>query len=160
MRGIFASFAVAAAHKSAVGCAHAMEFFSREPVDRAEHLGMTVVMVERDLPRGDSRRVVLERGTCARYSLPRTGPAPRVTWSLLQRSTRDGAQLPNGYLLETVRALPEGLSPVLHRIAQTYDEDLFEFEGTESEVAVFWMESGGVDQVDELYEVLSELARY
>ena len=137
-----------------------MDFLSREPVARAEHLGMTVTMVARELPHGRTSRVVLEGDTCARYSLPRTGPSPRVSWSLLQRSTREGAQLPNGYLLETARALPEGLSQVLYRIAQAYDEDLFEFEGTESDVAVFWMESGGVDQVDELYEVLSELARY
>ncbi|HEY8358707.1 MAG TPA: hypothetical protein VIL30_14710 [Ramlibacter sp.] len=100
----------------------------------------------------------LSNGSCVRYALPRTGGLPRFTWSLLQRTKEQGATLPNNYLLASAQALSDELTRRLNLIASEFDEELFEFEGTQNEVAVFWEEWGGEGQVAKLHTRLSELA--
>lgn len=47
-----------------------------------------------------------------------------------------GATFPNDYLFTTDKPLPATLEDQLRRIAEQYSEELFEFEGTASDVAV------------------------
>ena len=111
----------------------------------------------RDLPiiTGNDQLDSLTPGNCIRYALPRTnrgGPC----WSMLQRDKKRGAQLANGYLVtgdDTSGRILDALRPV----AEEYAEEYFEFEGTSSEVAVYWEESGGAADVERIYRTLSEL---
>jgi hypothetical protein len=48
----------------------------------------------------------------------------------------------------------------LHEIAEEYDEEYFEFEGTAGEVAVYWLEWGGADKVRALHACLERLAAF
>lgn len=126
----------------------------------AEKLGLTVVEVDRDLPEfsGDGN-VKLEPDRCMRYSLPRRmlgGPA----WSLLQRTEAMGATLPNEYLLTTSEPLSEAPMKHLREIAEEYDEEYFEFEGTAKDVAVYWLEWGGAEKVRALKAHLERLASF
>jgi hypothetical protein len=128
----------------------------------AAALGMGIDEVRRDLPYFSARHVLEEVSAdwCIRYSLARRGPGPRVLWNLLQRGQAQGAQFPNGFLLVAEEEIPRGLRDCLHDVAMTYDEDLFEFAGTEDEVIVYWSEWGGVRQVDEVAKTLDALAAY
>jgi hypothetical protein len=124
----------------------------------AERLGLAVTEVARELPEftGDGG-IKLEPDRCVRYSLPRRfrgGP----TWSLLQRTKEAGATLPNDYQLQAKEALSDALTKQLHEIAETYDEEYFEFEGTASDVGVYWLEWGGADKVRALHAHLEKLA--
>ena len=124
----------------------------------AVRLGITVSDIERDLPhftRG-SQSCELIRGSCVRYSLPRSGARTRSIWSLLQRTQRDGAQLPNGYLLQG--EISDALRQVLTKLATEFSEDYFEFEGTVSDAAVYWEERGGASRVQQIHQVLQSLA--
>ena len=126
--------------------------------EEAVRLGITVNDVERDLPqfgRGN-RSCKLVRGSCVRYSLPRYGEGPRSTWSLLQRTERDGAQLPNGYLLQG--DISDGLRQALTKLANEFSEEYYEFEGTPTDVSVYWEEYGGAAQVRHIHQVLHSLA--
>jgi len=124
----------------------------------ALRLGITVSDVERQLPEFShgNRSCRLIRGSCARYSLPRYGEGTRSGWSLLQRTERDGAQLPNGYLLQG--EVSDALRKRLTKLATEFSEDYFEFEGTASDVAVYWEEWGGASQVRHMHQVLQSLA--
>lgn len=124
----------------------------------ALRLGMTVSDVERNLPefsRGN-RSCRLVPGSSARYALPRHGEGARAVWSLLQRTQHEGAQLPNGYLLEGNVSDP--LREALTKLAAEFSEDYFEFEGTTTDVAVYWEEWGGASQVRHMHQVLQGLA--
>lgn len=94
-----------------------------------------------------------------RYSLPRRERKGR-TWTLVQRTKALGATLPNDYLLTASGALPGGLEEQLRKVAEDYSEELFEFEGTATEVAVYWSEWGGPDRVRRLHYHLERLASY
>lgn len=126
----------------------------------ARRLGFLVEEVHRDLPRFSpgNASVKLRRGSCVRYAIPRTSASPRVLWSLLQRTKSEGAQLPNDYLLVCAEELPAGLEHRLRDLAAKFAEEFFEFEGTESQVAVFWEEWGGEAQVEVLRKSLEPLA--
>ena len=126
--------------------------------DQAVRLGIFVSDVERDLPHftWDAQSCQLVRGSCARYSLPRHSEGARSAWSLLQRTKREGAQLPNDYLLR--EDVSEGLRKILTKLATEYSEEYYEFEGTPTDVSVYWAEYGGADQVQRLHEVLQSLA--
>jgi len=50
------------------------------------------------------------------------------------------------------------LEGVLNKIATDWDEELLEFEGTESEVSAFWEEWGGIKEVNRISNFLQELA--
>ncbi len=134
--------------------------FSKSERKEAERLGLTVVEVDRDLPEfsGDGS-VTLEPDRCMRYSLPRRMPGG-PTWSLLQRTRAMGATLPNAYLLKTSEPLSDALMRLLREIAEKYDEECFEFEGTASDVAVYWLEWGGVEKVRALKAHLERLASF
>ena len=126
--------------------------------EEASRLGMTVSNVERGLPefsRGN-RSCELIRGLCARYSLPRSGESTRAGWSLLQRTKREGAQLPNYYLLQG--EVSDSLRQALTKVAEEFSEDYFEFEGTLTEVAVYWEEWGGASRVQDIHRILQSLA--
>ena len=128
--------------------------------EEAARLGMTVQEVTRDLPEfsGDGT-VTLESDRCMRYSIPR-----RVsfgsTWSLLQRTKAMGATFPNDYLLSSTGPLPERLLEHLREISEEYDEELFEFEGTANDVAVYWLEWGGPEEVRALRAYLEKVAAF
>ena len=124
--------------------------------EEAARLGITVGDVERDLPyfsRGTGS-CQLVRGSCVRYSLPRHGG--HAAWSLLQRTERDGAQLPNDYLLQG--EAPDALRQALTKLATEFSEEYFEFEGTTTDVAVYWEEWGGASRVQQIQQVLQSLA--
>jgi hypothetical protein len=128
----------------------------------AETLGMAVSDVERELPSFSSRNRLeaLSMDSCVRYALPRRGCAPRVPWNFQQRTKAQGAQFPNGYLLVAAGEIKSELHERLRQVAEEYDEELFEFEGTDQEVAVYWAEWGGNEQVEKLHKTLSVLAAY
>jgi hypothetical protein len=46
----------------------------------------------------------------------------------------------------------------LKQLAENFSEEYFEFEGTSSEVAIYWEEWGGPEKARSLYQVLSRLA--
>ena len=124
----------------------------------AIRLGIFVSDVERDLPqfsRGN-QSCELIRGSCARYTLPRRGEGTRSPWSLLQRTEKEGAQLSNGYLLRG--EVSDSLRGVLTKLATEFSEEYFEFEGTTTDVSVYWEEYGGAAGVRRVYEVLQSLA--
>ncbi len=126
--------------------------------EEAVRLGISVSIVERDLPqftRGN-QSCQLVRGSCVRYSLPRCRAGARSAWSLLQRTERDGAQFPNGYLLQGEAS--DALRQVLTKLATEFSEEYFEFEGTATDVAIYWEEWGGASQVQRIYQVLQSLA--
>ncbi|HUJ71027.1 MAG TPA: hypothetical protein VLZ30_02205 [Verrucomicrobiae bacterium] len=126
--------------------------------EEAVRLGITVSDVERDLPefgRGN-KSCKLMRGTCVKYSLPRRGEGSRSQWSLLQRTEHEGAQLPNGYLLQG--DVSDDLRRALTKLAKEFSEEYFEFEGTATDVSVFWEEWGGKDYVHRLHHILQTLA--
>jgi hypothetical protein len=133
---------------------------SGHPEERGEavRLGISVSDVERDLPefgRGN-QSCKLVRGPCVRYSLPRYGEGNRSHWLLLQRTKREGAQLPNDYLLQG--DVSQKLRQALTKLAEECSEEYFEFEGTPTEVSVFWEEWGGADRVQRVHQVLQTLA--
>jgi hypothetical protein len=131
--------------------------------ERAEagRLGITVREVTRELPEfaANGRLISVEPDKCVRYSVPRRargGP----TWSLLQRTVETGATYPNDYLLTKSAPLPAALEERLRKIAEAFPEELFEFEGTDEDVAVYWAEWGGPEKVRELHAHLQWLAAY
>lgn len=71
-----------------------------------------------------------------------------------------GATFPNGYLLTTGAPLPGALEEQLRKIAEEYSEELFEFEATANDVAVYWEEWGGAERVRSLHAHLNRLASY
>jgi hypothetical protein len=126
--------------------------------EEAVRLGISVSDVERDLPefgRGN-KSCKLVRGPCVKYSLPRQGEGSRSPWSLLQRTRHEGAQLPNGYRLQG--DVSDDLRRALTKLAKEFSEEYFEFEGTATDVSVFWEEWGGDDRVQRLHQVLQTLA--
>jgi hypothetical protein len=138
-------------------------FGSRLSKERHEaaRLGITVLEVTRDIPlfSQDGEKVIFQPYRCVRYSLPRRERKAR-TWTLVQRTKALGATLPNDYLLTTNGPLPAGLEEQLLKTAEEYSEDLFEFEGTATDVAVYWTEWGGPDKVRTLHGHLERLASY
>ena len=144
-----------------------MEFFlnlfgsrSAKVREEATRLGITVAQVEREMPHfsRDMKSVDLKKGSCVRYSLARRGAEPRVTWALLQRTEALGATLPNDYLLNNNGVLPTTLMNELRAVAEDYSEEYFEFEGTSSEVAVYWEEWGGPEKAKSIHGLLTRLA--
>jgi hypothetical protein len=127
----------------------------------AMRLGLTVREVTRDIPlfSQDGERMIFRPYDCVRYSLPRRERKGR-TWALLQRTKQLGGTLPNDYLLTASGPLPAGLEEQLRKVAEDYPQELFEFEGTPAEVAVYWSEWGGVEKVRRLHYHLERLASY
>jgi hypothetical protein len=127
----------------------------------AERLGMTALELTRDIPlfSRDGARMIFAPFACVRYSLPRR-QRRGLTWTLVQRTKLLGATLPNDYLLEASGALPAGLAEQLRKVAQDHADELFKFEATPTEVAVYWSEWGGADKVRRLYYHLERLAAY
>jgi hypothetical protein len=126
-------------------------------------LGIRIEEVERDVPHfiSGNRKVVLKKDTCTKYSLRRrTGGYP-VSWSFLMRTKNEGAQYPNGWFFRASpdRPAPPEMDKVLTEIATEVDEDYLEFEGDSHEVAAFWSEWGGIDQVRRVHGWLQALAR-
>lgn len=131
----------------------------------AQSRGISITQVVRECP-FFSRLAVnptlekLERQSCNRYSIPRsTDSGGSLTWTLLQRTEKEGAQFPNGYLLTTSGAVTEELRRAVDEVAREYDEEFFEFEATSSEVAVYWEEWGGVQQLDRIQATLEKLSK-
>jgi hypothetical protein len=127
----------------------------------ALRLGIAVAEVTRDIPAfsGDGSKMIFEPYRCVRYSLPRRERKGR-TWTLVQRTRSLGANLPNDYLLTASGPLAAGLEEKLRKVAEDYATELFEFEGTATEVAVYWTEWGGADKVRRLHYHLERLASY
>lgn len=127
----------------------------------AERLGISVTEVEREIAlySRDGERMITRPYRCVRYALPRRERRGR-TWTLLQRHPSHGANLPNDFLLDASAPLPGGLEEQLLKVAQAYAEELFEFEATASEVAVYWSEWGGPAKVRALHAHLERLAAY
>jgi len=117
--------------------------------------------VTRNLPEfsrnGELVSVTLHQ--CIRYAMARRAHGGPV-WSLVQRSPKAGANYPNGYLLTTSTPLPGALEEQVRKIAEAFSEELFEFEGTPEDVAVYWEEWGGPEKVLELHGYLDRLASY
>ena len=127
----------------------------------AERLGIAALELTRDIPlfSRDGARMIFASYPCVRYSLPRR-QRRALTWTLVQRTKLLGATLPNDYLLEANRSLPAGLEEQLRKVAEAHADELFEFEGTPTEVAVYWTEWGGPDKVRRLHYHLERLAAY
>jgi hypothetical protein len=123
----------------------------------ASQFGLAVQALERQGPVYDSRGRLesLEMTPCLRYALPRAAHQG-TSWTLLQRDKTLGAQLPNGYLVEAKNITPQLLES-LRPVAEEYSEEYFEFEGTQGEVAVFWVENGGKKEVERIYRTLLSL---
>lgn len=134
--------------------------FGRERRE-ALRLGIRVTEVSREIAlfSKDGTRMIFTPYRCVRYALPRRGRGGR-TWKLLQRTRALGATLPNDFLLEASGALPAGLAEQLRRAAEDYPDELFEFEASALEVAVYWSEWGGAEKVRRLYYHLERLASY
>jgi hypothetical protein len=142
----------------------AMRLFSallRRERAEARRLGMRVAEVSREIAlfSKDGERMIFTPYRCVRYALPRRERHGR-TWKLLQRTRALGATLPNDFLLEASGELPAGLAEQLRRVAEDYPDELFEFEATPSEVAVYWSEWGGAQTVRRLHYHLERLASY
>ena len=129
--------------------------------EEAKRLGIMVTEVTRQLPEfsRDGKTVTLGSGRCIRYAISRRSRQGPV-WSLLQRTRAMGATFPNDYLLTTSGPMPGALEEQLRKIAEEYSEELFEFEGTANDVAVYWEEWGGPEQVRSLHAHLDRLASY
>lgn len=83
-----------------------------------------------------------------------------MTWALVQRTKAMGASMSNDYLLVSSGSLPAALEALLQEVAKEYSEELFEFEGTATDVAVFWEEWGGAEKVRSLHAHLDRLASW
>jgi len=137
---------------------------SDETRDEAIKLGITVEEVNRSVPQFQtimrSFRFVesfrLVETSVVKYSIARRGS--KNSWMLLQRLQSHGANMPNDYLLESTGVLPKALRQAITEIAETYDEEFFEFSSDDSEVAVYWEEWGGRKKAVELHVLLSKLA--
>jgi hypothetical protein len=131
------------------------DLFRNKARDEALRLGLAVSEVDRELPifeRGGGFELL--SGSCVRYALPRISSGS--TWELLQRDEGHGANLPNGYLLNSEDITSEFLDR-FRPTAEEFSEEYFEFEGSASEVAVFWQEYGGAAQAARLHRALSLL---
>jgi recombinational DNA repair ATPase RecF len=64
--------------------------------------------------------------------------------------------LANGYLLQG--EVSDARREALTKLAAEFTEDYYEFEGTPTEVAVYWEESGGVSEARHMHEILQSLA--
>jgi hypothetical protein len=122
--------------------------------------GLRVEDVERDLPmfsrRNDFERV--ERLPCVKYSVKRRSGAQPEHWLFLQRSAKEGAQYPNGWLFQAPQPPPPTLHRALEAIATEWDEEVLELEGTGSEVSAYWAGWGGAEQVAVIQRYLTSLA--
>lgn len=129
--------------------------------EEAARLGITALEVTRDLPQFSlgNKTVTLEPDRCIRYSIPRRARGGPI-WSLVQRTKEVGATFPNGYVLTTSAVLHSALEEQLRKIAEEYAEELFEFEGTANDVAVYWEEWGGPERVRSLHAHLDRLASF
>ena len=129
------------------------DLFRDKTRESALRLKIGIREVERQLPVFDkvSRFEKLISGRCVRYSLPRISRNSK--WELLQRDKKQGAQLPNGYLLKSSNTDQE-FTKKFRPIAEEFPEEYFEFEGTSMEVAVFWAEWGGAQQAERIHRVL------
>ncbi len=129
--------------------------------EEAARLGLSVREVTRELPRfvENGKLVSLDRSQCVRYAMPRRVRGGPI-WSLVQRTPETGANCPNGYLLTASAPLLSALETQLREIAKAFPEELFEFEGTSDDVAVYWEEWGGAEKVQEIHEYLERLASY
>jgi hypothetical protein len=129
--------------------------------DEAKRRGLQVREVTRDLPAfaKNGELVSVDPDQCIRYAMARRArSAP--TWSLVQRTPKTGANYPNGYLLKSSAPLPGALEEQLRKVAEAFSEEVFEFEGTAEDVAVYWEEWGGAAKVQELHGYLDRLASY
>jgi hypothetical protein len=129
--------------------------------EEATRRGLSVREVTRDLPAfaKNGELVSVDPDKCIRYAMARRERGGPI-WSLVQRSPKTGANYPNGYLLTTSAPLPGPLEDQLRKVAEAISEELFEFEGTRDDVAVYWAEWGGPDKVRELHGYLDRLASY
>jgi hypothetical protein len=137
-------------------------FDSKAERKEAQRLGISVSETTRDLPHFSryGNEITLKPGQCVRYAVSRQAQKPTPMWSLLQRSKELGATLPNEYLLTQTGRLPDAFEEGLRKVAEEFAEELFEFEGTATDVAVYWQEWGGPTKVRALHEVLSRLAQW
>jgi hypothetical protein len=127
----------------------------------AERLGVRTLELERDIPlfSRDGERMIFAPYRCVRYSVARrdkSGP----TWTLVQRTRALGANMPNDFLLSSSVPLKGGLQEYLLKVAEHCSDELFEFEGTATEVALYWTEWGGSEKVRRLHYYLERLAAY
>jgi hypothetical protein len=122
---------------------------------------ITVANVERELPifafRNPNKILRTEVCPCVKYSLSRRSGAEPTNWQFLQRTTKDGAQYPNGWLFQAQQAPSNELHRVLEKIATEWNGELLEFEGTESEVSAYWEEWGGPELVEIINQYLLSL---
>lgn len=121
--------------------------------------GIRVEDVERDLPMFSRRNDFLgvERSPCVKYSVNRRGGGQPEHWLFLQRSAKEGAQYPNGWLFQASQPPPPVLHAALETIATEWDEELLELEGTNAEVSAYWAEWGGAEQVAVIWRFLTSL---
>ena len=124
--------------------------------------GIRVADVERDLPifafRNQNKFLRTEVGPCVEYSLRRRPGAEPTNWQFLQRTTKEGAQYPNGWLFQAQQAPSNTLHEVLEKIATEWEGELLELEGNKSEVSAYWEEWGGTELVEIIQKYLASLA--
>lgn len=124
--------------------------------------GIRVDDAERDLPifagRNQNKFLRTEIWPCVKYSLRRRAGAEPTNWQFLQRTTKEGAQYPNGWLFQAPHQPSDTLHDVLQRIATEWEGELLELEGNKSEVAAYWEEWGGQELVEIIHKYLSSLA--
>jgi hypothetical protein len=131
--------------------------------DYAPQLGVRVEEVERDLPftAPRSRQVTLQRGRCARYSIPRLGSEAPPEWAFLMRTKKEGAQYPHGFLFQSVGGEPpKAMTELLTAIARASDQEYLEFEASASQISAYWDAWGGTKQFDRVHGFMKRLAAF
>ena len=127
----------------------------------AELLGLAVGEVKRDIPFGTGfgQQYRLEARTCVRYCLSH-GESGAPRWSLLMRSDSDTVPpFPPGWQLVVPDGiLSEQLQQELISVAENWQEEFLELEGSNASVCAFWEEWGGVTQARRIYDYLQRLS--
>jgi hypothetical protein len=131
--------------------------------DEAFRRGVRVEEVERELPffHGSNKAYELKRQTCSKYSVRRTAHGTLGNWTFLMRTTKDGAQYPNGFLFRAAGGEPPPeMQAILSDVAEKASEEYLELEGSKSEVSAFWDAWGGEEQFGRVNEWLQKLSRF
>lgn len=101
---------------------------------------------------------------CIKYSLGRATPSD-ATWSL-EQILKEQPSNPHffkspgdqgGYLLKTDAAVSDAMKKVFAELAEEFNEDFFAFEGSVTQVSIYWEEWGGAKKANQLHRALQKM---
>ena len=124
-------------------------------------LGITVDVVIRECPffNRNNSKVSLEACQCTKYTVQRQLRGEPADWFFLQRTPNEGAQYAHGWLFISAAGRPSvALERELTKIAEEWEDEFLEFEGTPTEVSAFWDEWGSRAIVARIHGYLQALA--